>query len=339
MSSTLFGSSAVDAERDKQTSDGNDGKPKPKNDLIGFGKSVVSALVITFIWAILGCNFMYLQNYVSGKDKPLGELFPADAKAAPYSDGSEKKSRDFARAWAATKTGIQAKSKALQQGFNARKGKEGSVTNQAGGAIDVNKKALFEKVTGLTKYSSPYNWKSGEEGLFGDFKAWIANSVEFSYVNGRGLINKMFDLTHGLTKVSPALVLLFSVPIVAIVTQLAPFYGFLSTLVGEVQAPNKGWIWALIFLFVLGFDFILAGFVGFLQTVQTFFTFIALPVMLDSSGVFTIMGEHHQLFTGMFGFFVIANAFAYLQTEASIVMLLTYLWLLYRNYKAGQNPQ
>jgi hypothetical protein len=123
------------------------------------------------------------------------------------------------------------------------------------------------------------------------------------------------------------------VPLVALLTSVVPFYGLFSTLIGEFQAPNKGWVWALVFLFVLGFDFILAGVVGFWQTIQVFFTFLLLPLVANASNVFSIMGEHYAFFTGMFGLMVVSNAFSYLRIEASITMFLTYVFLVWKTWK------
>lgn len=318
------GLSALEKKRNQK-----DGKSSKGNesDWIGFLKSIVSALIITFIWAIFGSNFLYMQDYVTNKKKYLGTLFPDDSKQPPYSDGKGKSLRgnlqeSFGKGMSAMKGKMEE--------MKAKKGK--SYTRLRGGTVSEKRLQMMDKVSGLSKYSFPYDWKDGEPGLVGDFKAWLAESIEFSYLNGRSFINKMFDMTSTLsTGTSPVLVLLLSVPIVAILLQLVPFYGFLSTLVGMFQAPNKGWIWALVFLFVLGLDFFVAGGVAVWQTVQTFFTFVALPLILDTGGVFEVMSNHSYFLTAFFGLMVIANAFSYLNVMPSIVMLLTYVFLLWKH--------
>lgn len=344
-----------------------------KNNWKGFGKSILSAFIITFIWAIIGCNFMFLQKYVADGGEYLGTLFPDNPNQPPYSDGSDapKLLREFKTSGLKSLAAMKAKRDAMKAKLgtslkrssakagadalrvpNITKPQSRKVTEktpllsavdyegndderrgQSGGGVDPKRVKMFNKMTKLGEYSFPYNWKSGEAGLVGDFKAWIAESVEFSYVNGRKLMNMMFDggdmMSESLT---PMLVLLLSVPVVAMLLSVTPFYGFLSTLVGEFQAPNKGWLWALIFLFVLGFDFILASFVGFWQTIQVFFTFLLLPLLVNASNVFSIMGEHYAFFTGMFGLMVVSNAFAFLRIEASLVMFLTYLFLVWKTW-------
>lgn len=356
----------------------------------GFGKSIFSAFIITFIWAIVGCNFMFLQKYVADGQDYLGKLFPDDPHKSPYWDESNDEPRivrDFKESGLKTIMSLKAKRDALKAKMPSSAAKRSSaaagtqpgkpavppvnvpkqsavlpkVTEKTpllsavdyeggasaagksmfhGGAanvestVDPRRVAFFNKLANLDKYSTPYSWKTGEAGLFGDFKAWIGDSVEFSYVNGRGLINKMLEGGDMVSdSLSPALVLLLSVPLLGILLSVTPFYGFLSTLVGEFQAPNNGWVWALVFLFLLGFDFILASFVGFWQTLQVFFTFLVLPLLVNASNVFSIMGEHYAFFTGMFGLMVVSNAFAFLRIEASMVMLLTYLYLVWKTWK------
>ena len=352
----------------------------------GFGKSIVSAFVITFIWAIIGCNFMFLQRYVVDGGEYLGELFPDNPNKPPYDEGkgASRVLRDLKTSGLKTlealkakraemkaklakgikrssaKAGADALPNQTKQAKQATQVKQAKVTEKApllravdypgdeggrtvgqsggsggdSGGPDPKRIKMFNKMSKLGEYSFPYNWKSGQEGLVGDFKAWIAESVEFSYVNGRSAMNKLFEGGDMMSEsLSPILVLLLSVPLVGLLLSVVPFYGFLSTLVGEFQAPNKGWIWALVFLFVLGFDFILASFVGFWQTVQVFFTFLILPMLVNASNVFSIMGEHYAFFTGMFGFLVVANAFSYLRIEASLVMFLTYLYLVWKTWK------
>jgi len=307
-----------------------DGKTDKSNesDWIGFLKSIVSALIITFIWAIFGSNFLYMQDYVTNKKSYLGTLFPDDDKQPPYSDGKSKSLRGNLKE--SFGKGINLMKSRFGEMKAAKKGKP--YTLLKGGAVSEKRLQMMDKISGLSKYSFPYDWKDGQPGLVGDFKAWLAESIEFSYLNGRSFINKMFDISSTLaTGTSPALVLFLSVPVVAILLQIVPFYGFLSTLVGMFQAPNKGWLWALVFLFVLGFDFFVAGGVAVWQTVQTFFTFVALPLVLDTGGVFEVMSNHSYFLTAFFGLMVIANAFSYLTVMPSIVMLLTYAFLLWKH--------
>lgn len=302
------------------------GKTESGSDWIGFLKSIVSALLIVFVWAIFGCNFMYLQNYVSKGENYMGTLFPSDNKKPPYSDGSSTSIRDDLKA------GLTKGFQSLKGKISAAKAKKTQLT-QSGGDVDEKRLRVFNKLSGLTEYSWPYDMKDSEPGLVGDFKAWIAESIEFSYINGRSIINKMFDLTSELSNnLHPSLILLLSVPIISLLLSITPVYGLLSTLVGMFQAPNKGWLWALVFLFVLGIDFIVAGAVSIWQTLQFFVTFLLMPIILDSRGVFELMGEHYSFFTGFFGLLVVVNAFSFLSTWPSVVMLLTYIFLLWKNY-------
>lgn len=279
-----------------------DGKNQPKtNDWVGFFKSIVTSLIIVFIWAIFGSNFLYLQKYVSSGDQSMGTLFPDNPDLPPYSDGNP----------------------------HPRRGNSAMV----GGAINAKRVAMVDRLTGLRTFSSPYTAKNSQEGLFGDFKAWLAESIEFSYVNGRGGLNKMFEMSQEVSNgISPALILFLSVPLVAILLHITPLYGFFSTLFGMFQAPNKGWLWALVFLFVFGIDFIVSGGVAVVQTIQAFMTFLIFPLIVDAKGVFELMGEHHYFFTAILGIFAVSNAFSYLTTLNSVMMLITFLFLMWKNY-------
>lgn len=314
-------------EKKRNEKDGKSAKLN-ESDWIGFFKSIVSALIITFIWAIFGSNFLYMQDYVTNKKNYIGTLFPDDEKQMPYSDGRSKSLREnlkdnFGKGLSAMKSRFE--------DMKARK-KGKPFTLLKGGAVSEKRLQMLDKISGLSKYSFPYDWKDKQPGLIGDFKAWLAESIEFSYINGRSFINKMFDMTYTLsTGTSPALVLFLSVPLIAILLQIVPFYGFISTLIGMFTAPNKGWVWALVFFFVLGFNFFVAGGVAVWQTIQTFFTFVALPLVLDTGGVFEVMSNHSYFLTAFFGLMVIANAFSYLTIMPSLVMLLTYAFLLWKH--------
>jgi hypothetical protein len=214
-----------------------------------------------------------------------------------------------------------------------RSRKSSSPGKQLGGDIDMKRFKMVDKLSDLGSYSSPYTWKDSEPGLVGDFKAWLANSIEFSYTHGRGIMNKMFDMSSELsTGISPFLVIVLCIPVIALLLNIVPFYGFFSTLVGMFQAPNKGWLWALVFLFVFAIDFLVAGAVSIWQTLQLFFTLIVFPLVIDSSGVFELMGEHYAFYTAFFGLMVVTNAFRYLTLPPSIVMLLTYVYLVWKNW-------
>lgn len=284
------------------------GIERKENDWIGFFKSVLIAFIITCIWALIGCNFKYLQDYVVKGEGYLGKLFPDDPFKPPYRDSTYVPRRP-------------------QMGGN----------NPNEGAIDQNKSKMFQKITGFSSYSAPYTMKSNPPGLWGDFTEWIANSIEFSYVKGRGFINQilnLFDLAEG--SVNSSVLIWLYAPFALFLLAMTPLYGFLSTLFGEFQAPNKGWLWTIAFFFILGFDFWIAGSVAFVQTLQLLITLLLLPLLLNATNVFKIMGEHYALFTGMFGLLIIINSFRFLKLEANIVLILTYLYLLWKTWKKTQ---
>ena len=315
--------SRLDALRGQKS---EEAKQNGESDWVGFLKSMVSALVLVFVWALLGSNFLYLQNYVASGERTIGALFPDNDKEPPYSGGKTTSERgDLVGQLGSKFAAMKAKLNNSRKSLTAAK--------QLGGDIDMKRFKMVDKISGLGSYSSPYTWKDSEPGLVGDFKAWLANSIEFSYVHGRGMLNKMFDMSNELSiGISPFLVIILCIPVMAILLHITPFYGFLSTLIGMFQAPNKGWVWALVFAFVFGIDFFVSGAVSIWQTLQLFFTFIIFPLVIDSSGVLDLMGQHYAFYTAFFGLIVVANSFRFLTLPPSIVMLLTYIYLVWKNW-------
>jgi len=114
---------------------------------------------------------------------------------------------------------------------------------------------------------------------------------------------------------------------------LTQFYGFISTLIGEVIAPNKGWIWAIIFFFILGFDFILAGIVTIVQTIQNIATFLFVPSILDWNSISEILYDHTTFLTTIFGLYVISSAFTNLDGLMGSTMLVTFIGLMIYNWR------
>lgn len=257
-----------------------------------FGVSLLTSFITIAIFALIGSNYLYIQNYISDGKRFLGNLFPDKAEYTPYQNMANPMS-------GGDPTNIQSK---------------------------IN---IFNKVTGLNYYSFPYTLKSSEPGILGNIKKWIANSIEFSYINGRMGLNKMIDFSKAAEgAIGSTGVLLLIVPIITILISLVPLYGFISNFIGQFLAPNNGWIYAIIFFFVLGIDFFIASGVSIVQTLQYIATFAFLPVFIDAAGVGKIVSNHSLLFAGLYGIFVVSNAFATLQTPLAVTMLLTYLVLM-----------
>ena len=57
-----------------------------------------------------------------------------------------------------------------------------------------------------------------------------------------------------------------------------------------------------------------------------------LPLLLNSQEVLSIMGDHRLLISGMFGLLVVMRAFKHLKPLTGIVMSITYLLLVIKNY-------
>lgn len=340
-------------EKRKKEQDG-----KKENDWGSFAVSLLTGFILIVIWAIIGSNLLYLVRYVNKGSNTFGNFFPDNAKDAPYfpASGSAPPQRGNLFSYLTTtlsdvqanlKKGDTGKVPAPKQlppkipSFKRKPQQElemQELRKMSGGAINPKLAEMFEKMSGLSKYSFPYNWKSSEEGLLGDFKAWIANSVEFSYINGRSGINELLSILNTVENgVGSWSIFLLSLPVILLILLLTQFYGFFSTLIGEVIGPNKGWIWAIIFFFVLGFDFILAFIVTIVQTIQNIFTFLFVPAFLDWNSISQILVEHTTLLTTVFGLYVISSAYANLDTLMGSTMLLTFIGLMVYNWKKKTN--
>lgn len=332
-------------------------QPKKENDWKSFAISLLTGFVVIVIWSIIGANLLYFIRYVGKGLNTFGDFFPDDPKDTPYfpaSGASPPKRGDLFSYLTTTLSNVKENlskrdgrvpaPKQLPPKMPSAKRQPSEIEMQElrkmrGGAINPKLAEMFDKITGLSKYSFPYNWKSSEEGLLGDFKAWIANSVEFSYVNGRSGINELLNTLRTVeTGVGSWSIFLLSVPVVLLLLLVTQFYGFFSTLIGEVIAPNNGWIWAVIFLFILGFDFILAGIITIIQTIQNIFTFLFVPAFLDFNSIAGILAEHSTLLTTIFGLYVIASAYSNLDNLMGSTMLITFLGLMIYNWrKTNQN--
>lgn len=330
---------------------------KKENDWGSFAVSILTGFIIIIIWAIIGSNLLYFIRYVSKGLNTFGDFFPDNPKDTPYfpaSGPAPGKRGDLFSYLTTTLSDVKANLKSKDgsvpapkqlppkiPSFKRRPQQEiemQELRKLKGGAINPKLAEMFDKITGLSTYSFPYNWKSSEEGLLGDFKAWIANSVEFSYINGRRGINELLSILSSLENgFGSWSIFLLSLPVLLLILLITQFYGFFSTLAGEIIGPNSAWIWAIIFFFILGFDFILAGIVTIIQTIQNIFTFLFIPAVLDWNSISQILVEHTTLLTTVLGLYVVASAYSNLDSLMGSTMLITFLGLMIYHWKKSTN--
>lgn len=281
----------------------NKNKQKKTNKWLDFLNIIIKSFVFVFVWAFIGCNFLFIQKYVSNGEKYLGTLFPDNPNTIPYT--------------------------------NRQIG--GFKLTQSGGGLDhLNKNniILFNEITGLNSYSFPYTWKTGSDTYFGIFKEWIANGIQESYTTGRGILNWFLKLTSRM----PDVFTMFIAPIfLSIMFFLTPMFGFLTNMWGQITSISTKGKWFLIAMLVLGIitglGLTFAGLVGSLQLLQITMTFIFLPLLLNTREVFNIMGDHKLIISALFGLLIIVGAFNTLGAVPGAFMTLTYLYLVYTQYK------
>ena len=130
-----------------------------------------------------------------------------------------------------------------------------------------------------------------------------------------------------------SLTMILAMPILAIIAVLTPLFGFFTNMYGQLT-NLKGWFLIIMFAIgiITGLGLTFAGLIGSLQLIQVIVTFMFLPLLLNSQEVLSIMGDHRLLISGMFGLLVVMGAFKHLKPLTGIVMSITYLLLVIKNY-------
>ena len=297
------------------------------NDWLGFAKYLVSALITTILWALIGSNFIFLQRQVVKGEKKISELFPYDSEKAPYWDSNDEKLKTRERL-------LELEQRRINDELRRAAQIGGNGNQQDIAALEARKNKILSKL-GLKSYSFPYKGKSKPLGLKGDLYEWFSKSVEYSYTNGRKLLNDVLDTT---SEFHPIFIILLCVPLLAFILFITPFYGLISTIIGTFNTPSRGsWTRYLVaFLFIFFFGMTVAGSVAAIQMLQVVGTFLILPLLMNWREVWSIITEHCAIFTAIFGLLVLAESFVYLKPEAVGAMGLTYAYLVWKSWKSSQ---
>jgi hypothetical protein len=308
-------------------------KGRKKNDWLGFGKYLISALITTILFAFIGSNFIFIQQQVvKGEKKIIEKLFPYDTDKPPYWDDNDEKLKTRKRLLEIEVAERERRQRVLEQ-------TGGSNSNQETQGLNMKTNRFLTRL-GLNPniYGFPYKGKAQKlESLKGDLYEWFSNSLEFSYSNGRRFLTYILDAIQEF----PTIVILFiSVLIIfPLILLLTPIYGMISTLIGIFNVPSRdGWFlkYLIAFLFIILLGVPLAGIVSTVQMLQVLATFIILP-LINYRDVWTIVTDQTLLLTAMFGLLVLIESFIYLKPEAVGIMGITYVYLVWKSWKSRQS--
>lgn len=281
------------------------------NDWIGFGEKLFKAFIFILIIALFGCNTFYLADLKERLD-PVGlNLMPDNEDKAPYCCPKVNPTSQY--------------------GGNAMK------KNIVPFNGTLNEVRMVNKIIdglGFNTYSMPYSINKDNNYMY---LKWLSNTLKFVFSTGRKPLNaflKFFD-TKAQDSIPLTIFNLLILPIFGIIaiSFVTPFYGLFSTIIGSfVKAEGAEYIFSIVFL-LFGLSFTMGGIIGVIQLVLVVLTFGVLPILLNGSAVLETMSNNYGLYSGLFGLAAIFYSFKFLKSEASVVMLITYIYLLWKTCK------
>ncbi|MEX0597716.1 MAG: hypothetical protein WD512_14585 [Candidatus Paceibacterota bacterium] len=300
--------SPIDEKKNQQSTE-----PKENINWSGFLIQVLVNVIIVLLWGIIGSNFVYFMH------TNLDSWFPDNPNLPPYME--RKSGTSFI-------SSIKNAAKTLRKSFSGGKYIDGCTpvyeTAQATAKIMEIKDKL-----GMNKLSTPYDGISDDFGINTLFSNMFGSSARYSYVMGRRLLKLFFRSLQEMGGRGETLIFAF-VPLIlfAMLFQVPFFFGFATTLWGEITSSSYGWFWTWIFLFVFGISLLWPLAVGVAQSIQFFVTMLLLPMYADFDMIKEILACNSHLLGGLFGLLTIVAASANLNgllTAVTAVMMI-FLW-------------
>lgn len=323
-----------------------------ESDWGGWAGTMVSSLVYSLIWLIVGSNLMYIHRYVKNgphKDEniPSGiDLFPADPDQPPYSDGNVSLSKEtlekLKRISESNQSLLEKGKSAAQIGADFMKNKldkriqkfKNSGKSSIEKAAEKIKELKQKEIKDLYdfKYSNPYKFLKAKDS---SWRKVVNDGIQGSYTTIRGLTNFAInysgepanlyekDTRANLTdRIIFFLVTLFVIgfmfmsPFMSAFAAVSwiPLYGFFSTLGLSIISSTSNGLWHFIKSAVPGIPFaIIAAFgVAVAQLVQLLGTIFVLPFMISAKFAGKLIIENMFNALCVFLFFAGMNAYDYL---------------------------
>lgn len=318
--------SPIDEKKNEQS-----GGTKKEANWMGFLRATIVNMIIVMIWAILGSNLIY---FLHGN---LDAWFPDNRNMPPYSeptvvssmmDKLKGKVKEYKNKMYRNKSDIDP---TIKGGFSEQAFQTGGLYNKENDKCfadyknkDITRGVVFlrEKL-GMDKLSAPYSGITNDPGPKALFSNFFGSSARYSYIMGRRLIKLIYKLIRsGGGASETALFLLVPSFLIMIAFQVPFFFGFFTTLWGEITSSYFGWYWTWVFFFIFGISLIWPILVGLTQMVQFVITFLILPTLVDFNMIKEIISCNLFLLNGLFSSLTIISSFVYLDVlYASIISI------------------
>lgn len=306
---------------------------RKRNNWKDFFKAVMSALVLTLIFAYTGSTMYYLGSLKERIGIPLSKLLAGDKNCTPYVEP--------------------------EQNTNHSGGGDGKCSD-ANDDIDISgdkdkeyeKEFINKTIKSLDfdKHIAPYKLEKVEQDnddssdkrdntkkITFTITPWyvsLIRVIKYTLSYSRSIYTSILTFVPGKNEKNaiPILILLPFVLLFYLFLGI-PAIGFCSFILGPALGFSSfsipGMIFALFALF-FGPAAITALFSGLYQGFFIVFITFILPILSNFRELLNIVSNNYCLYTSLFGLLVVSSSFKFLKTEASLVMLVTYIYLLWK---------
>ena len=319
---------------------------RKRNNWKDFFRAVMSALVLTLIFAYTGSTMYYLGSLEERIGIPLSKLLAGDKNCTPYVEPEQNTNQSG---------GGDGKCSHANSDINISGDKDKEYEKE-----NINK---IIKSAGFDKHSAPYKLekceednddssnKNGEQGSNNNQGSTSTNNNKKTYKITPWYVSliRVIKYTLSYSRSMYTTILSFvpgkngknAIPILILLPFVLLFYlfigipviGFCSFILGPALDFSSfsipGMIFALFALF-FGPAAITALFSGLYQGFFIVFITFIVPILSNFRELLNIVSNNYCLYTSLFGLLVVSSSFKFLKTEASLVMLVTYIYLLWK---------
>ena len=323
---------------------------RKRNNWKDFFRAVMSALVLTLIFAYTGSTMYYLGSLEERINIPISKLLGGDKDSTPYVDPNLKTNQSGGGNSSNTNIG----------------NKSGDNDGDKDKAHEIKYINKIIKLAGFDKHSAPYKLEkveqdnddssdgNGEQGSNNNqgsttkkgnntrkktitITPWyvsLIRVIKYTLSYSRSIYTSILSFVPGKNEKNaiPILILLPFVLLFYLFLGI-PAIGFCSFILGPALGFSSfsipGMIFALFALF-FGPAAITALFSGLYQGFFIVFITFIVPILSNFRELLNIVSNNYCLYTSLFGLLVVSSSFKFLKTEASLVMLVTYIYLLWK---------
>jgi hypothetical protein len=307
---------------------------RKRNNWKDFFRAVMSALVLTLIFAYTGSTMYYLGSLEERINIPVSRLLAGDKNCTPYVEPEQNTNQSGGGNSSNTNIG----------------NKSGDNDGDKDKAHEIKYINKIIKLAGFDKHSAPYNLEKVEQDnddssdkrdntkkITYKITPWyvsLIRVIKYTLLYSRSTYTSILSFVPGKNEKN-------AIPILILLPFVLLFYLFLGIpaigLVSFILGPALGFssfsipgmIFALFALF-FGPAAITALFSGLYQGFFIVFITFILPILSNFRELLNIVSNNYCLYTSLFGLLVVSSSFKFLKTEASLVMLVTYIYLLWK---------